>query len=118
PRGADVVRGEPREAPYHCARAGHDDEQEDYDAGIAAEGKRGNHDRRQARRMNGIDFAVLAALQILRLDVHVEIRRVVALAVVVLDAQVAVAHQALRHDQVVRLVTTRPHWRNAPGDSR
>ncbi len=57
--------------------------------------------------MNRIDLAVLATVDVVRSQRAAEIFGVIPLRMVVLDAEVTVAQQALCDDQVVRFIATR-----------
>ena len=60
-----------------------------------------------ADRMDRVDLAVAAASPIVGLERRLEVRAVVAAGVVVLDRKVVIGEQALRDDQIVRLVAAR-----------
>ena len=64
--------------------------------------------RRQARRMDGVDLPVLPALHEVGTKLAGEKRSVVAALMVVPDGEVAVSQQALRDHQVMRLVAAQP----------
>src|SRR5688572_10315197 len=64
--------------------------------------------------MNGVDLAVLSALYEIGWQLGPGERPVIALPMVVLDLQVAVRQQAVRDDQVVRLVAPGPGGRQRP----
>ncbi len=83
-------------------------------AGIARQQEGRQHQRRDAGRVNRVDCAVAPAPQIVRLQLSVDVRGVLAAPVVVLDPQVAVGQQALRDDQVVRFVAAGDARRHPP----
>ena len=81
---------------------------------IAADRERRQHDRRHARRVDRIDGAVAPALDRVRIQIAGEVGAVVAALMVVLDLQVVVVEQALRDDEVVRLVAAGNRRRREP----
>src|SRR5712691_10973400 len=64
--------------------------------------------------MNRVDLAVFAALEIVRLDRSSQIRFVVTLPMVVLDLEIVILKEALRDDEVMRLVAVGMLRRNRP----
>src|SRR5262245_47315338 len=58
--------------------------------------------------MNRVDFAVLAAFQVVGAEIRMEERLVIATHVVVLDLEISVLENALRDDQIVWLVAAGP----------
>ena len=104
--GAAVRRQHP--APGHRGRRRAERDEEDHRAGVAAGRIDRRHHHRHADRVDRVDLLVDAAAQEVRRQVRaVEVLPVVAAGVVVLDLQIAVAPQALRDHQVVRLVARR-----------
>ena len=84
-------------------------------SGVSAGQKRRCDEGRQPGGVNRVDRAVLAPSQVVRAEIALDVRRVVTPLVVVFDAKVAVLEQALRDDQVVRLVAAGNPWREPPG---
>ena len=70
------------------------------------------------RRVDRIDLAIDAAGQVVGLERPREVLERVAAAMVVLDPQVAVAPQALRDDEIVRLVAAREDRRSGEAEPR
>ena len=64
--------------------------------------------------MHGVDFAVLAAPEVVGPQVACVVVAIVAAAVVVLDLQIVILEEALRDDEVVRLVAGRELRKNLP----
>ena len=73
-------------------------------AEIAAGSVHRRHQDGHADRMNRVDLVVGAARQIVRLEIGREVFLVVEPLVVVLDLEIAVAPEALRDHQVMRLI--------------
>ena len=112
-----------REGNQRCARArhrvrqiedgqrrerGHQAKERD-DTAVAGGGVDRQHQRREARRMYRIDLPVQSALHVVGTERWTGPEGlVVAFDVVVLDLQVAIGNEAVRDDQVVRLVAPRP----------
>ncbi len=115
PGGGAVARGQPADRPHQRAgQRGH--EHDDRLRATVAEHRDGwQHDHRHAWRMNRVDGAVDARLDEVRPYVGRQMRRHVAARVVVLDLQVAIAQQALRDHEVVRLVARRQTRRQTGG---
>jgi hypothetical protein len=71
------------------------------------EEERRRDQQRQTGGVNGIDLAVRAAAQVIRLERARVIFEVIAAQVVVLDPDVAVSQQALRDHEIMRRVAAR-----------
>ena len=100
-------------------RAGGAADEEGHDAVVAARGVDRRRDDRQADRVDRVDLAVAAALEIVRLERQAVVLQRVAAGVVVLDLEVVVAPQALRQHEIVRFVAAREQAAagEAPGDA-
>jgi hypothetical protein len=85
--------------------------EEEARAPIAANGEGRRDENGDADRMDGVDLAVASAPPVVGLERGLEIRAVVAAGVVVLDREVVIGEQALRDDQIVRLVAARKNRR-------
>src|SRR5262245_16768774 len=100
------MRHAPCEEPGKRAPCRRNQNEEDDNAMVAGDRKRRRRDRRKTRRVNRVDLAVAAAAAEIRLGkLAGEVGMIVAVAMVVLDLEVVIFQQALRDDQVVRLVT-------------
>ncbi len=108
-------RDGPGDAPHphpgqRRRRRGQQEHQDD-DARVPAQRECRGGEQRQADRVDRVHRAVAARRDGVRRQVRVVVRGVVPLEVVVLDPQVVVLQQALRHDQVVGLVASREQAR-------
>ena len=89
--------------------------QEDDDAVVAGDGKCGRDDGRQAGRVNRVDLAVASAPAIVRLrQIAREVGAVVAVRCGCSRSKIVIVQQALRDDQIVRLVAARHRRRHRP----
>ncbi len=98
-------------APHHGGSRGRHRHEEGDDQIVAAERVDGRDEHRHADRVNRVDLAIDAARQVVRVEIAREVLGVVPARVVVLDAQIAVAPQALGDDEIVRLVAGREEHR-------
>ena len=114
PGGRRPSRRQPRQMPRERAAARRDHEEQQDDAAVSAERKRRRDERGESRGMNGVDLAVHAAADVVGRERTGIVRLIVASPVVVLDLQIAIEQQALRDDEVVRLVATRHRRRDLP----
>jgi hypothetical protein len=85
---------------------------------IARDGERRKHDRRQAWRVDRVHLAIAPAADDVRRQVAAPVGAIVAALVVVLDLDVAVREEALRDDEVVRLVAAGNRRRRVVGGER
>ena len=118
PRGVGPPRGQPGAVPRERGTCGRDQDQEQHDRAMAAEREGGRDERRQPGSMHRVDPAVPAAPLDVRLQLTAVVGAVVAATMHVFDGQRAIEQQALRDDQVVRLVSAGDHRRRAPRRQR
>jgi hypothetical protein len=94
----------PHRNPHERRGRSADEREKGDDAWITEQRERRRDENRQARRVNGVDLPVDAAAEIVGLQRQCEILAIVAACVVVFDLQIAIAQQALRDDQIMRLI--------------
>ena len=112
-RGA--ARQQVRRPPGHGRGGRRREGEQERDQAIPAQRNDRRDDRRHARQVDRVDLAVGPAFEIVRPQRTAEVLEVVAPLMVVLDAKVAVAPEALGDDEIVRFVTARHERRQAPG---
>ena len=107
PRRRRAARQRMRLAPQKGA-AGRGDKREKRDhARIAGQRERWRHDDRQSWRVNGVHLSLRAAPPRVRAQRPGKILQILPLLVVVCHADVAVVENALRDDEIVRLIAAR-----------
>ena len=115
PGRGHVAGRSPREPPQEPRPSGGQQEEERRGAAVSAERVRRGDEGRHTGCVDRVDVPVLAALQVIGLELVGVVLQVVAARVIVVDAEITVVQQALRDDQVVRLVTRgQPARRPAP----
>ena len=101
-------------------QAREDDHQHDRTL-VAGQGVGGGDQRRHAGRMDRIDASITPPAEVVGLQFAAKVRQILAARMVVVDGQVTVVEQALRDDEIVRLVTGRQpvaHLRPADSERR
>ena len=116
--GRHRARHAPHPAPRQRRRGGRDEDHQQHNRRVAAQRERRRGQQRQADRMDRIGSAIPARRNRVRRQFCVVVRGVVLPRMVVLDAQVVVREQALRDDEVVRLVAPREHPRRGERHGR
>ena len=106
PGGRGTSRRQPRQMPRERTAARRDHEEKHHDTAVSTQRKRRRDDRGKSRGMNGVDLAVEAAADVVGRERTRVVRLIVASPVVVLDLQIAIEQQALRDDEIVRLIAT------------
>ena len=104
PRARDAARYPPREPPDDRGRQRRDQNHRQDRTGITGDRKRRQDDDRDARRVNRVDLAACRSLQEVRLETARKIIEVIAVRIVVRDAQIEVLEDALCRCEVMRLV--------------
>ena len=114
PCGGMLPRRQPRQVPRERAAARGDEQQEQDDAPISADCKGRRDECGQAGRVDRVDLAVAPRAEVVRRQRPPAVRLIVAAQVVVLDLEIAIEQQALRDDEVMRLVASGHRRRHLP----